>query len=116
VFADKLINTTDRDLVSKQTINELITSNFPNQAELIMKEPCLIGDFMLASPAEPEKINPEIYQDCGDYEVVGKKFEKILLDYNDEDGNLEMNLVLFKGNSLNKNDFLKKNFTKNFLH
>jgi len=51
---------------------------------------------MLASPADPDKINPEIYQDCGDYETVGKKFEKLLLDYNDEDGNLEMNLVLFK--------------------
>jgi len=61
-----------------------------------MKEPCLIGDFMLAEPADPDKINPEIYQECGDYEAVGKKFDKILLDYNDEDGNLEMNLVLFK--------------------
>jgi len=60
-----------------------------------MENPLLIGDYLKASPADPELINPAIYQELGSFEVVSKKFEAILRDYNDEDNNLEMNLVLF---------------------
>lgn len=31
----------------------------------------------------------------GDFKTVGDKFDLMLKDYNDEDGYLEMNLVLF---------------------
>lgn len=61
-----------------------------------MNNPILIGDYMTASPADPETVDPKLYEDCGDFEKVGQKFNSLLNDYNDVDGQQEMNLVLFK--------------------
>lgn len=40
-------------------------------------------------------MDPRLYEDCRDYDNIRKKFEKMILDYNDDDKNKEMNLVLF---------------------
>jgi len=51
---------------------------------------------MLAAPADPDKVNPAIYQSLGSFEQVSTKFNKMLQDYNDDEaGYLPMNLVLF---------------------
>jgi len=51
---------------------------------------------MKASPADPDVIDPKLYMDCGGYEDVKKKFDALLVDFNEDDNNKEMNLVLFK--------------------
>ena len=51
---------------------------------------------MTSAPLDPDTIDPKLYEDCGDYESVGKKFEQLLQDYNEVDSHNEMNLVLFK--------------------
>lgn len=58
-------------------------------------DPLLIGDYMLAAPADPEAVDPGLYEDCGDFEKIKVKMEAMLLDYNETEGNKEMNLVLF---------------------
>jgi len=69
VFADKLTTQEYRDLV-QQYIAKLVEDNFRTEFEYAMKDPILIGDYMNSNPAEPETIDPKIYQDCGDYEEV----------------------------------------------
>lgn len=69
VFSDKLIQQEDRDLV-QQYIAKLVDENFKAEYEYAMKDPILIGDFMTANPSEPEVIDPKVYQDCGDFDVV----------------------------------------------
>lgn len=97
VFVDKLVTEEDRKLISDETIPELLKEFFPaDLQEAVLKDPILIGDYMQANPAEPEAIDPKIYQDCGGYEQVEAKIKGILNDYNDNDLNKEMNLVLFK--------------------
>ena len=81
VFSDKLINIEDRDLVY-QYINKLVDENFKDVAETVMLDPILFGDFMNSNPSEPEVVDPKIYQDCGTFEVVSKKFDSFLTMYN----------------------------------
>jgi len=50
-----------------------------------MQDPILFGDFMNSNPSDPEVIDPKIYQDCGSFEVVSKKFDSFLVMYNEED-------------------------------
>jgi len=64
--------------------------------EAVLAEPLLIGDYMTANPADPDAVDPKVYEECGSYEKVGKKFNDLLLDYNESEGNKEMSLVLFK--------------------
>jgi hypothetical protein len=33
-----------------------------------MAEPLLIGDYMKANPADPESVDPKLYEECGNYE------------------------------------------------
>lgn len=60
-----------------------------------MANPLLAGDYMTANPTELEFIDPRLYEECGSYEKVSTKFNNLLLDYNESEGNKEMNLVLF---------------------
>lgn len=60
-----------------------------------MANPLLVGDYMTANPTEVEFIDPRLYEECGNYEKVSTKFNNLLLDYNESEGNKEMNLVLF---------------------
>ena len=55
---------------------------------------------MTADPAgnnaESGIADPKLYEDCGSFDKVNKKFNNLLLDYNEFEGNKEMSLVLFK--------------------
>ncbi len=51
---------------------------------------------MKSNPEDPDAIDPKIYQECGSYEEVQKKFDFLLGGYNENDNYKEMNLVLFK--------------------
>lgn len=50
---------------------------------------------MTSNPADPDAVDPKLYAECGTYEDVSKKFNNLLMDYNETDGMKEMNLVLF---------------------
>lgn len=94
VFQDRLITEEDRTVVGK-LFTQISQENFPESHEQVMTDPLLIGDYMLAAPADPEAVDPALYEDCGDFEKVKVKMESMLLDYNETEGNKEMNLVLF---------------------
>jgi len=84
VFADKLINVEDRSLVNEYA-EKLIREHFSAESEHALQNPLLYGDFMQSQPDDPDVIDPKIYQDCGDFEVVSKKFDGFLTQYNEED-------------------------------
>ena len=102
-------------MVAKR-FTEILTDKFAESTEFVMNDPCLFGDFMLADPANNNEgtgvIDPKLYEDCGTYEKVGEKFNNLLLDYNEFEGNKEMSLVLFNdalfhlSNELRANDIL----------
>lgn len=50
---------------------------------------------MASNPADPDAVDPKLYEECGSYDDICKKFNNLLLDYNDTDGMKEMKLVLF---------------------
>ena len=81
VFGDKLINNEDRDLV-EQYIKKLVDENFKTESEYILQDPLLFGDYMSSNPSEPETVDPRIYQDCGEFDFVSKKFNSFLTMYN----------------------------------
>jgi dynein heavy chain len=60
VFADKLINIEDRQLITNIS-TKLITDNFAELAEVILEGPLLYGDFMNSKPEDPEYMDPKIY-------------------------------------------------------
>ena len=96
VFVDRLITPEDKDLIANKTFPDIAKEFFPESVETIMKEPLIFGDYMKASPADPEIEDPKIYEEIPDWETVEKKFKQLLADYNDADNNKEMSLVLFK--------------------
>ena len=93
VFADRLINEADRDLVVVDAVASLIRQHFKDCEEEAMVNPILFGDFALADPTDDEAEDPRLYEDLGGYANVAKKMNKMLEDYNDE--HKAMNLVLF---------------------
>ena len=94
VFSDRLISTEDRTLVLER-MKDFTKEVFPDVMETVFQEPCLFGDYMLSNPAEAEHIDPKIYEDCQTFEKISEKFNRLLQDYNEFEGNQEMNLVLF---------------------
>lgn len=76
-------------------ISNLVKQNFDEFYDSVMADPLLFGDYMTAQPTDPEYPDPRLYEDCGSYQNVRAKFEKLLIEYNDDDKNKEMNLVLF---------------------
>lgn len=50
---------------------------------------------MLSNPADPDHVDPKLYEECGSYEDIFQKFTALANDYGDTEGNKEMNLVLF---------------------
>jgi dynein heavy chain len=94
VFADRLINDTDKNLVCDTLIPALVKEFFAGTEETVMKNPILFGDFLLSDPAGDDDVeDPRLYEDLGDYDVLKKKMNKLLEDYGFE--NKPMNLVLF---------------------
>lgn len=95
VFSDRLINEEDRTIVNEKSMGALVKANFDEHYDYIMQNPSLFGDFMSANPSDDTFIDPKLYEDCGDYENVKKKFDWLLQEYNYDENNMEMNLVLF---------------------
>lgn len=93
VFADRLINYTDREKVTLELLPRLIQHYFKDQAEFALQDPLVFGDFALTKPLEPENEDPRLYEDLNDFDRVKQKFNDMLQDYNEE--NRAMNLVLF---------------------
>lgn len=93
VFSDRLVNETDRSLVSDQVLPALVKEFFPGTEEYVMKNPCLFGDYALSDPTDEEAEDPRLYEDLGEYDDVKTKMNKLLEDYGFE--NKPMNLVLF---------------------
>lgn len=93
VFSDRLINDTDKGLVSEQLIPNLVKEFFAGTEEYVMKNPIFYGDYSLSDPTDEEAEDPRLYEDLGDYDDVRKKMNKLLEDYGFE--NKPMNLVLF---------------------
>lgn len=93
VFVDRLINSTDADLLNKQVIPDIIKENFKDIQDHVLTDPLILGDFMLASPTDEEVEDPELYEELGTYDKVKDKLDKMLEDYGFD--HKPMNLVLF---------------------
>ncbi|XP_069922194.1 dynein axonemal heavy chain 10 isoform X1 [Oryctolagus cuniculus] len=88
VFHDRLINEMDKKLVQEH-IGSLVMEHFSEDAEAVMRDPVLFGDFRTALQEEETRV----YEDIQDYEAAKALFQEILEEYNES--NTKMNLVLF---------------------
>lgn len=70
VFADRLLNETDKALVIDMLIGGLTEKYFKDVSEVALKNPILYGDYMLSDPTDEEKEDPRLYEDLGDWENV----------------------------------------------
>ncbi|VFV23646.1 dynein heavy chain axonemal [Lynx pardinus] len=90
IFHDRLINETDKQLVSTSNYtSNLVMEHFNDDMEVVMRDPILFGDFRTALQEEETRI----YEDIQDYEAAKALFQEILEEYNES--NTKMNLVLF---------------------
>jgi len=78
VFVDRLISEEDRQLIGQKLLPQILNDDFADASEAVLANPLLIGDYMAANPADPEAIDPKLYEDCGDFEKVGQKFNNLL--------------------------------------
>jgi dynein heavy chain len=60
----------------------LVKGSFDEYSDYVMQSPVLFGDFMTANPTDETFIDPRLYEDCGGYEAVKKKFDWLLQEYN----------------------------------
>jgi len=74
VFVDRLITEEDRVLLVDTVIPSMIKEHFNETYDNAMVNPLLFGDYLLANPNDPDHVDPKLYEDCGDYEKVGVKF------------------------------------------
>jgi dynein heavy chain len=93
VFADRLIDEHDKELVGTQIIGDLTKEFFKDVEEFVMTNPMVFGDFSMANPTDEEAEDPRLYEDMGDLDIIKEKLDKMLEDYGFE--NKPMNLVLF---------------------
>jgi dynein heavy chain len=93
VFADRLINEQDKELVATTILGDLTKEFFKDVEEAVMSNPMIFGDFSMANPTDDEAEDPRLYEDMGDLDVIKVKLDKMLEDYGFE--NKPMNLVLF---------------------
>lgn len=73
----------------------VVKAAFEDCYESVMRNPLLFGDFLTANPTDETFVDPKLYEDCGTFETVKKKFDWLLQEYNYDENNMEMNLVLF---------------------
>lgn len=76
-------------------MGSILKSTFDDSYEYVMSNPIIFGDFLTANPTDETFIDVKLYEDCGGYEQVKKKFDWLLQEYNYDENNIEMNLVLF---------------------
>eukprot|EP00960_Hanusia_phi_P039624 753955-Hanusia_phi.AAC.6 len=101
VFHDRLVSEDDRQYV-QDLVQSLVKSNYNSDADYIMENPILFGDFKNlfldrdedeANDSKAEEFAPRLYEDLISYDVVKDCFERILQSYNQKQK--KMNLVLF---------------------
>jgi dynein heavy chain len=93
VIADRLIDNTDKSLVTDEMLPSLVKQFFKDVEEEVSANPILFGDYRLTDPEDPDSEDPRLYEDLGSFAEIREKMEKILEDYNFN--HLTMNLVLF---------------------
>ena len=93
VFADRLIDNTDQDLIAVTVMTDIVKELFKDVEEQVNLNPCLFGDFLMSNPTDEEAEDPRLYEDLGDYTVIKEKLDNMLVEYGYE--NKAMNLVLF---------------------
>jgi dynein heavy chain len=93
VFADRLINETDKQLVEGSIIADLVKEHFKDVEETVMVNPCIYGDFAMSNPVDEENEDPRLYEDIGDFITIKEKLDKMLEDYGFD--HKPMSLVLF---------------------
>ena len=65
---DRLIDDTDKELVSKNMIPEIVNETFGDVKESVLADPIILGDFAMANPTDNEAEDPRLYEDLGGYE------------------------------------------------
>ena len=90
IFHDRLINADDKILV-RGHLTDLINSNFNKEADVVLRDPILYGDYRAALNPETE---PRVYEDLQDFDASGALFTEILEEYNQTFN--PMNIVLFE--------------------
>lgn len=93
VFCDRLIDSTDKDLIGSSVIPDVVKEFFADVQEPVMKDPIIFGDFVMSNPNDPEAEDPRLYEDLGGFDEIKEKLVKMLEEYGFE--NKPMNLVLF---------------------
>lgn len=93
VFCDRLIDSTDKELIGDNVIPDLVREFFRDVNEPVLINPILFGDFKLSSPNDEDTEDPRLYEDLTDFVYVKQKLEKMLEDYGFD--HKPMNLVLF---------------------
>ncbi|KAF4659064.1 Dynein heavy chain 10, axonemal [Perkinsus olseni] len=96
VYADRLINDSERDYVDDQLMGEIIEKHFPECREEALREPLVFGDFKdVVSILEADEPTGEVrlYEDMTDWKAVNGILAAVLELYNMN--NSAMNLVLF---------------------
>ncbi|XP_055020703.1 dynein axonemal heavy chain 10 [Boleophthalmus pectinirostris] len=88
IFHDRLINKADKALVQGH-LRSLVEEHFHTEAESILKEPILFGDYITALSESETRV----YDDIQDYEASKALFEEILEEYSE--AKTRMKLVLF---------------------
>ena len=96
VITDRLTSDEDIKVVRDMQI-QLLREQFPAQADEVMKDPSMFGNFEFAAARISEDAeDPRLYGDVGGYQEVRQTFDDILEVYN-SDANLKpMTLVLFE--------------------
>lgn len=93
VFADRLVDNTDKELVSNSIIGDLVKEFFKDDEEYAMCDPLLFGDFTMSQPGDDEAEDPRLYEDMGTFDEMKIKLDKMLEEYGYD--NKPMSLVLF---------------------
>jgi len=93
VFSDRLINSTDKDLIGTVVMSEIVKEFFADISEYVLKDPILFGDYAMANPTDDEAEDPRLYEDLGDIDNIKTKLDRMLEDYGFD--HKPMNLVLF---------------------
>ena len=96
VITDRLTSEKDIKIVRDMEI-QLLREQFPAQADEVMKDPSMFGDFEFAAARISEEAeDPRLYGDVGGYAEVRQTFDDILEVYNSDAGLKPMTLVLFE--------------------
>jgi dynein heavy chain len=96
VFGDRLTSEKDLKVIRDMTMT-LLREQFPAQADDVMKDPCMFGDFENAVARLSEDAEDlQLYGDVGGYEEIRSIFDDVLEIYNTDSGLKPMTLVLFE--------------------